>query len=113
MAFRIVNKPDVIEVGSVIDYKVRIGPVAARWKTNISAWEPGLRFVDQQERGPYRCWWHEHTFRPDNGGTIMEDRVFYAPPFGPLGRLTHWLFIKGQLQEIFGYRADAILQRFG
>ena len=70
-------------------------------------------FVDQQEIGPYRLWWHEHTFRDDGVRTIMEDRVYYAPPLGVIGRLANRLIIVPALRAIFQYRSDVIRLRFG
>jgi ligand-binding SRPBCC domain-containing protein len=43
----------------------------------------------------------------------MEDRVYYAPPLGVLGRLAHALLIKRMLLGIFQYRQDVIRLRFG
>jgi ligand-binding SRPBCC domain-containing protein len=112
MDFRIEATVPPIEPGARIDYRVRVGGIPLRWRTRIAAWEPTRRFVDVQERGPYRTWWHEHTFRPDGDRTVMEDRVYYAPPFGPLGRLANRLFIVPQLRRIFAYRGEVIRWRF-
>ena len=43
----------------------------------------------------------------------MADRVYYAPPLGPLGWLAHALFVRRTLEGIFAYRAFAIRLRFG
>ena len=83
------------------------------WRTVIERWEPGALFVDAQHRGPYRAWWHEHHFHADGDRTIMEDRVYYAPPLGPLGRVAHALFIRRMLASIFAYREAAVRLRFG
>jgi hypothetical protein len=100
--------------GTEIEYAFRIGPVTMRWKTVIARWEPGRAFTDAQEQGPYRSWWHEHRFEAEgSGATVMEDRVWYAPPLGPLGRLAHPFLVAPQLRRIFGYRAAAIRLRFG
>jgi uncharacterized protein (TIGR01777 family) len=99
--------------GARIDYRVRIGPLPVRWRTLITRWEPERRFVDLQESGPYRLWWHEHTFRAEGNRTLMEDRVCYSPPLGILGRLAHRLFIGPTLKKIFKYRGDVIRLRFG
>ena len=81
-------------------YHLRVGPLPVRWRTRIARWEPGRSFVDCQEAGPYRLWWHEHLFLADNDRTIMEDRVSYTPPFGMLGRLANRLFIGSHEQCI-------------
>ena len=96
-----------------IHYRLRVGPVPVRWRTRITVWDPPHRFVDVQDAGPYRGWWHEHTFRADGARTVMNDRVLYAPPFGPIGRIANLVFVRSTLREIFTYRRDVIGLRFG
>lgn len=114
LAFRIVTpQPIPMAAGTVIDYALALGGVPMRWRTVIERWEPGRRFVDAQHRGPYRAWWHEHHFEAAGDRTIMIDRVYYAPPLGPLGAIAHRLFIRPMLTRIFGFRHHAITLRFG
>jgi hypothetical protein len=44
---------------------------------------------------------NEPSFREEGSATVMEDRVRYAPPFGPLGRVANRLFIIPTLRRIF------------
>ncbi len=106
-------RPIAMAAGTVIDYQIRLSRIPLRWRTVIEQWEPGVMFVDAQHRGPYACWWHEHRFRSDGARTIMEDRVYYAPPLGILGWIANRLFVAGQLRGIFAYRGHAIRMRFG
>lgn len=113
MRFSIQGDVPPMAAGAVIDYRVQVGPLPVRWRTRITTWEPGRRFVDLQERGPYRFWWHEHTFAADGPRTVMEDRVYYTPPLGLIGRLAHRVFIRSTLRKVFQYRGDVIRLRFG
>jgi uncharacterized protein (TIGR01777 family) len=114
MGFRIDGPPPAIVEGTVIDYRIRVGPAPLRWRTRIVGWEPGRRFVDVQERGPYRSWWHEHVFEADGARTRMADRVCYAPPVpSVLGTLVDRLVVAPMLRRIFAYRGDVIRLRFG
>jgi ligand-binding SRPBCC domain-containing protein len=113
MQFSISGRVPEISEGATIDYRLQVGPVPIGWRSRIVAWRPGTRFVDQQERGPYRSWYHEHAFRAEGTSTVMEDRVYYAPPLSLLGRLANRLFIAPTLRRIFQYRADVIRLRFG
>lgn len=100
--------------GREIDYAIRVGPVPMRWRSRIEEFKPLEQFVDSQLRGPYANWWHEHRFeRSPEGGTVMRDRVWYAPPLGPLGAVAQRVLIAPQLEAIFRYREHAIALRFG
>jgi ligand-binding SRPBCC domain-containing protein len=56
-----VQTPAPIEMkrGALIDYRLRLHGIPIHWRTEITAWEPPFRFVDEQLRGPYRYWRHE------------------------------------------------------
>lgn len=101
--------PIEMRAGTVIDYKLRIHGLPVRWRTLISAWEPPVRFVDEQVRGPYRQWIHEHTFEEREGGTLMRDRVRYRVPGGAL---IDRLFVRRDVERIFAFRRDTLMRHF-
>jgi len=70
-----------MRVGTLIDYRLRVHGLPLRWQSEITVWEPQRRFVDEQRRGPYRLWLHEHTFELRDGGTLCRDHVRYAVAF--------------------------------
>ncbi len=100
--------PIVMKTGCLIDYRLRIHRIPVRWRTEISVWEPGVRFVDRQLSGPYTKWVHEHKFKAEGNKTRMWDSVDYALPFGPIGLIAHALFVRKEIEGIFRYRAEAI-----
>jgi ligand-binding SRPBCC domain-containing protein len=111
-----VTTPEPIEMGvrTLIEYRLRLHRVPVRWRTRITVWEPPHRFVDTQISGPYSLWEHTHTFEEDGPeATIIEDRVRYAIPFGPLGRLADRLLVQRDLRQIFDYRRDAVAREMG
>ncbi|HEX7654301.1 MAG TPA: SRPBCC family protein [Verrucomicrobiae bacterium] len=110
LKFRVLTPaPIPMQVGTLIDYRLRIHGLPVRWRTRISAWEPNHRFVDEQLRGPYRQWIHEHTFEPHAGGTRCRDVVKYAVPFD---WLMHPLLVRRDVATIFEYRAEALKKHF-
>lgn len=92
--------------GAVIDYRLKLRGVPLNWRSEITVWDPPFRFVDEQRRGPYRYWIHEHTFGADGAGrTIVGDRVRYDVPGGAL---VHRLFVEPDLERVFAYRAGKL-----
>ncbi len=113
MRFQVTSTmPPEMSRGSRIEYTLRVGPLPLRWRTLIEAWQPQRLLVDYQEQGPYRCWWHEHHFQPHGTSTLMEDRVYFAPPFGFVGGAASHIFVSPALRRIFRFRAQAMQLRF-
>lgn len=105
--------PIPMRAGTVIDYRLRLLGVPFAWRTLIESYEPGRSFVDVQVRRPYRLWRHLHEIEERPAGTLVKDRVEYALPLGPLGRIAHGLFVRRQLDRIFDFRSVAIAEIFG
>lgn len=108
-----VRTPDRVEmgVGTRIRYRFRVHRVPAVWQSEITAWEPPYRFVDEQRVGPFRWWSHEHLFEETEAGTVARDNITYGVP---LGRLVHALFVGRDLRRLFNHRhrrLKAILER--
>jgi ligand-binding SRPBCC domain-containing protein len=98
--------------GFRIEYRVRPFRVPQTWVTRIIEVEHQRRFVDIQERGPYKSWRHEHTFADAGSGTIVADRVEYSLPFGIAGSAAHSLIVSRQLDSIFSFRRQAVDELF-
>ncbi len=105
--------PIVMRVGTLIDYQLRLRGIPVRWRSEITAWEPPYRFVDEQRRGPYKSWWHQHTFVPADGGTLIRDHVRYQSRGWFLEPLLQRLLVGPDLQRVFSFRADKLRARFG
>ena len=114
LGFKILT-PTPIEMkpGTRIEYRIKLNGIPLKWRTLIEEFVPDERFVDTQEKGPYARWHHTHTFRDVPGGTELGDRVEYALPLGPLGRIAHAVMVKRQLRTIFEYRARVMRELFG
>lgn len=109
LRFRILTPPPIeMAVGTLIDYRIRLRGIPMRWQSEITVWEPPHRFIDEQRRGPYRLWVHEHTFDARDGGTLATDIVQYAV-FG--GAIVQRLFVASELARIFEYR-NAVLKDY-
>ena len=102
-------RPISMQLGQLIDYKLKLRGLPVRWQSEITAWEPPFRFVDEQVRGPYRKWHHEHTLEKHPDGTLVSDRVEYAVPGG---WLVNSLFVKRDLEKIFRFRHEKLREIF-
>ena len=113
MQFKIISPlPIQIKKGALIDYKIKVNGIPFKWQTEISEWQPNIRFVDQQIKGPYRVWIHEHTFEEVDGQTHMKDYVQFLSPGWFLEPLINKLFVEKKVKAIFEYREKILKDLF-
>jgi ligand-binding SRPBCC domain-containing protein len=116
MNFRIVTPdlPDKTYAGQIIAYTLTpVAGIRAGWITEITHVKAPHFFVDEQRKGPYRMWHHQHHFKEKEGGVEMTDIVHYKLPIWFLGDIANSLFVKKQLQQIFDYRFKKVEEMFG
>lgn len=108
LRFKILTpRPLAMQSGAIIEYSLSLFGMPFKWKTLIEQWEPGVKFVDRQLKGPYALWVHTHSFEALGADrTLMKDRVEYQLPLGFLGEIAHTLFVRETLKKIFAHRAD-------
>jgi len=113
LGFRVLDASDSEVVqGTRIRYRLRLHGIPLRWESLITEYEENVRFADTMVTGPYRSWYHRHSFRAVPRGVEMEDVVDYTLPLGPLGRVAHLVAVRGQLEAIFAYRRQQINEIF-
>ncbi len=111
MNFKILSgSSDDFYEGKIISYS--INPFKfynIKWVTEITTIKKNDFFIDEQRFGPYKMWHHEHHFIKNNDNTTtIYDKVIYKLPYGIIGKLSHKLFIKKRLLEIFNFRKKTI-----
>lgn len=116
MKFRVTSGdlPQEIYPGQIITYTVSpLLNIPLFWMTEITQVQPLKMFVDEQRRGPYKMWHHQHHFQEKDGGVFMTDIVHYQLPLGFLGEFARGLFVTKQLESIFAFRDKKVKELFG
>ncbi len=109
MRFEFLTEDRTMRSGLEIDYRLRpLLGIPVSWRTRIDTYDPPNSFADVQLRGPYQRWEHRHSFRTVEGGTQVTDEIEYALPLGPVGDLVNRAIVRGELRQIFDYRAAAM-----
>ncbi len=115
MVFEILGDvPEKMYQGMFIMYK--ISPflnIKLNWCTEITHVSEGHFFVDEQRKGPYNIWHHEHHFEPVEGGVMMTDILHYDIGLGFLGWIAGKLFVDNKVKHIFEYRRKILDKYFG
>lgn len=97
-----------LELDDEVTFVARHFLITWHFTSRVTAYDRPRRFVDEQVEGPFAWFRHEHEFASHNGGTRMVDRVAFAAPLGPIGRLAEWVLVKRHLQALIAERAGYI-----
>lgn len=95
-----------IGLGESVTWRATHFRIPFTMTSKVTALERPHRFVDEQVRGPFRSFHHEHLFEPADGGTRMIDRVRFDAPLGPIGRLVERAVLASHLQRLIAIRGD-------
>ena len=82
-----------IGLGESVTWRARHFGVMWTMTSQITALERPRRFVDEQVRGPFRVFRHEHRFERDGDVTVMTDTVTLRSPL--LGVVVEPLLLLG------------------
>ncbi len=100
--------------GQIIVHVIRpIWNFPLEWITEITHVQEPHYFIDEQRLGPYKFWHHEHRFNSIPNGVEMIDLVYYKLPYGPLGKIFHYIKVQNDLETIFSYRRSKLEEKFG
>ncbi len=100
---RVVKPPKSLHVGEEAVLKMGLfWPFSIKWVARHTAYEKPYLFVDEQVKGPFRSWRHEHRIEAAIDGAILIDHIFYEPPFGMGAAAT--FFIQPMLERMFAFR---------
>jgi len=94
-----------------LKYSLSLRGVPLFWTTRIVDWNPTHSFTDNQDKGPYRLWFHQHIFKELAHGTLIEDRVEYLLPLFPFGQIAFAL-VKSDIYKIFQFSKKKIYEIF-
>jgi len=93
-----------LQLGQTVTWRARHFAFTFRMTSQITAYERPHRFVDQQVRGPFASWWHEHRFDGHELATTMTDVIEYRSPAGPLGLLLDRLLLERYMRRLLEQR---------
>lgn len=93
-----------IGLGESVTWRARHFGMPFRMTSTITALEEPHRFIDEQVKGPFKDFRHEHVFSTADGVTTMSDHVTFTAPLGPLGRIAEQLVLGRYLKRLIAER---------
>ncbi len=94
----------VIGLGEFVTWRARHFGITWTMTSTITEWERPLRFVDEQRKGPFKSFRHEHRFRAVDSGTELCDHVEFEAPFGVVGSAVERLYLSRYMRHLIDVR---------
>ena len=105
--------PEKMYEGLMITYRIKpMFNIPVNWCTEITHIKDKMYFVDEQRKGPYSMWHHEHHFTSIEGGVLMTDILYYDIGKSVFGWIVGKLFVHKKVREIFKYRFEVLEKYF-
>ena len=105
--------PEKMYEGLMITYRIKpMFNIPVNWCTEITHIKDKMYFVDEQRKGPYSMWHHEHHFTSVDGGVLMTDILYYDIGKSVFGWIVGKLFVHKKVREIFKYRFEVLEKYF-
>jgi ligand-binding SRPBCC domain-containing protein len=95
---------DSLRLGEEITWRAWHFGIPWRLTIRITAFDRPRRFIDDQVRGPFRRFHHEHVFEDFEGGSRMIDIVEFEAPAGRLGRIAERLVLASYMRSLINER---------
>ena len=77
----------------------------------ITAFDFPFSFKDEMTAGDLKSFSHTHIFKPQNGGTLMTDKVALEAPFGFAGKILMTVFLKNYFRKLLNER-NTIIKKY-
>ena len=94
----------LIGLGETVTWRAKHFGITWKMTSKITELERPHRFVDEQQRGPFRRFHHEHLFEEVPDGTLMRDHIEFDAPLGPLGDIVERLILGAYLPKLIAER---------
>ena len=101
----------LIGLGETVTWQAKHFGVTWKMTSKITELDRPHRFVDEQQRGPFKLFYHEHTFERTPTGTTMSDHIRFVAPFGVVGRVVERLVLGAYLPKLIIERNEYLKVR--
>jgi ligand-binding SRPBCC domain-containing protein len=90
----------LIELNETVTWRAKHFGIWQNLTSKITEYNYPTFFADEMISGAFKSFRHEHHFSVVENGTLMQDKFMFKSPFGILGELANWLFLKRYMTSL-------------
>ena len=96
----------LIGLGEWVTWEAKHFGITQKLTSKITEFKSPNYFVDEMVSGAFKSFNHEHIFQIENNSTLMIDKFHFQSPFGILGELANFLFLKQYMRNLLTTRNE-------
>jgi len=96
------------ELGDKITWEAKHFGIRQQLSVEITKFNKPYFFEDKMIKGAFKSMRHEHHFKEVSGCTVMTDKFEYQVPFGVIGQIFNWVFLKRYMTKFLLTRNSLI-----
>lgn len=94
----------LVGMGDEVTWEANHFGIRQRLKVRITDFDRPVMFADEMVFGAFKSMKHIHNFVEIEGGTKMSDEFKFEAPFGLVGKLAEWVFLKWYMNRFLKIR---------
>ena len=89
----------LIELNETVTWRAKHLGFYQTHQSKIIEMEKPYRFTDVMLKGRFKSFRHQHLFKKEGENTIMTDILEFESPFGIIGQLFNYFFLKNYMKK--------------
>ena len=98
----------LIELNETVTWKAKHLFKTRVLKVKVTEMNKPLSFTDEMISGDFKSMKHEHHFKHIDNGSLLIDIFSFETPYGYLGKIVNYLFLKNYLKKLLEQRNKMI-----
>jgi ligand-binding SRPBCC domain-containing protein len=91
-----------IGLGETVTWRAKHFGITWKMTSKITELDAPHSFLDEQVKGPFKLFRHQHRFEPTEAGTRMTDHIVFDAPLGVLGLIAERVVLGTYLPKLIG-----------
>jgi ligand-binding SRPBCC domain-containing protein len=89
----------LVELNDTVTWRAKHFGIYQELTVKIIKLEKPLMFHDVMQKGTFKSMAHTHSFKQENGYTLMTDNFVFTSPLGFLGTIAEVIFLKSYMKK--------------
>ena len=98
----------LVNTGDFVTWEAIHFGIKQQLTTKISKVVPNVHFRDEQLKGAFKYFIHDHYFKEENGVVTMIDNFEFSSPFGVIGKIFDMLVLTNYMKSFLIERNQVI-----